>query len=115
MRRDAVTSVSRDGQSTSHDGLAPSCQTRPLGVREYQDVITPSSPLQCGLPQIRLSRPYSSCFYTEPIYRLGNLRGRIGYAEDTGVLCVGDSLETHPPRFNAETAALPHKLSSQHC
>ncbi|XP_044724861.1 RNase H domain-containing protein [Hirsutella rhossiliensis] len=29
----------------------------------------------------------------QPIYRLSNPKGRFGYADDTAVLCVGDSLE----------------------
>ncbi|KAM4066292.1 reverse transcriptase (RNA-dependent DNA polymerase) [Hirsutella rhossiliensis] len=37
--------------------------------------------------------PILFLLYTEPIYRLSNPKGRFGYADDTAVLCVGDSLE----------------------
>ncbi|PWI64383.1 hypothetical protein PCL_10521 [Purpureocillium lilacinum] len=63
----------------------------------YQDITTPSSPLQCGLPQGSPVSPILFLLYTEPICRLGNPnnpKGRFGYADDTGILCVGNSLET---------------------
>lgn len=59
----------------------------------YQDITTPSSPLQCGLPQGSPVSPILFLLYTEPIYRLGNPKGRFGYADDTGILCIGNSLE----------------------
>ncbi|KAJ6436970.1 Protein phosphatase 1 regulatory subunit 3A [Purpureocillium lavendulum] len=59
----------------------------------YQDVTTPSSPLQCGLPQGSPASPILYLLYTEPIYRLRNLKGRFGYADDTAILCVGNTLE----------------------
>ncbi|PWI64325.1 hypothetical protein PCL_11268 [Purpureocillium lilacinum] len=59
----------------------------------YQDITTTSSPLQCGLPQGSPVSPILFLLYTEPIYRLGNPKGRFGYADDTGILCVGNSLE----------------------
>ncbi|OAQ58652.1 reverse transcriptase [Purpureocillium lilacinum] len=52
----------------------------------YQDITTPSSPLQCGLPQGSPVSPILFLLYTEPIYRLGNPKGRFGYADDTGIL-----------------------------
>ena len=64
----------------------------------YQDITTPSSPLQCGLPQGSPVSPILFLLYTEPIYRLGNPKGRFGYADDTGILCVGNSLETTADR-----------------
>ncbi|KAJ6437988.1 (S)-coclaurine N-methyltransferase [Purpureocillium lavendulum] len=59
----------------------------------YQDVTTPSSPLQCGLPQGSPASPILYLLYTEPIYRLRNPKGRFGYADDTAILCVGNTLE----------------------
>ncbi|KAK4065805.1 hypothetical protein Purlil1_14028 [Purpureocillium lilacinum] len=50
----------------------------------YQDITTPSSPLLCGLPQGSPVSPILFLLYTEPIYRLGNPKGRFGYADDTG-------------------------------
>ncbi|KID59415.1 reverse transcriptase, partial [Metarhizium hybridum] len=59
----------------------------------YQDITTPTTPLQCGLPQGSPMSPILFLLYTEPIYRLGNPEGRFGYADDTAILCTGQSLE----------------------
>jgi ribonuclease HI len=59
----------------------------------YQDITTPSSPLQCGLPQGSPVSPVLFLLYTEPIYRLGKAQSRFGYADDTAILCIGDSLD----------------------
>ncbi|KJZ70477.1 hypothetical protein HIM_10149 [Hirsutella minnesotensis 3608] len=67
-------------------------QDRSARIR-YQDIVTDSSPLQCGLPQGSPVSPILFLLYTEPIYRLGNSKGRFGYADDTAILCVGDSLD----------------------
>ncbi|KJK73614.1 hypothetical protein H634G_11123 [Metarhizium anisopliae BRIP 53293] len=36
---------------------------------------------------------YNRLLYTEPIYRLGKPEGRFGYADDTAILCIGESLQ----------------------
>ncbi|KAL9561254.1 hypothetical protein ACKAV7_014609 [Fusarium commune] len=59
----------------------------------YQDTVTPSSPLQCGLPQGSPVSPILFLLYTEPIYRLGNPQGRFGYADDTAILSIGDTVD----------------------
>jgi ribonuclease HI len=59
----------------------------------YQDIVTPASPLQCGLPQGSPVSPILFLLYTEPIFRLGNPKCRFGYADDTGILCTGSSVE----------------------
>jgi ribonuclease HI len=59
----------------------------------YQDTVTPSSPLQCGLPQGSPVSPILFLLYTEPIYRLGNPWGRFGYADDTAILSIGDTVD----------------------
>jgi ribonuclease HI len=59
----------------------------------YQDTVTPSSPLQCGLPQGSPVSPILFLLYTEPIYRLSNPQGRFGYADDTAILSIGDTVE----------------------
>ncbi|EFY95407.2 Endonuclease/exonuclease/phosphatase [Metarhizium robertsii ARSEF 23] len=59
----------------------------------YQDITTPTTPLQCGLPQGPPVSPILFLLCTEPIYRLGNPEGRFGYADDTAILCTGQSLE----------------------
>ena len=67
----------------------------PTGIARvrYQDITTPTTPLQCGLPQGSPVSPILFLLYTEPIYRLGNPEGRFGYADDTAILCTGQSLE----------------------
>ncbi|OAQ63773.1 endonuclease/reverse transcriptase [Purpureocillium lilacinum] len=72
----------------------------------YQDITTPSSPLQCGLPQGSPVSPILFLLYTEPIYRLGDPKGRFGYADDTGILCVGHSLETTADRASRHVSEL---------
>ncbi|RKK58754.1 hypothetical protein BFJ69_g17363, partial [Fusarium oxysporum] len=59
----------------------------------YQDTLTSSSPLECGLPQGLPVSPILFLLYTEPIYRLGNPQGRFGYADDTAILSVGDTVD----------------------
>jgi ribonuclease HI len=59
----------------------------------YQDTVTPPSPLQCGLPQGSPVSPILFLLYTEPIYRLGNPQGRFGYADDTAILSIGDTVD----------------------
>ncbi|KJZ72311.1 hypothetical protein HIM_08237 [Hirsutella minnesotensis 3608] len=59
----------------------------------YQDITTPTMPLQCGLPQGSPVSPILFLLYTEPIYRLGNPEGRFGNADDTAILCTGQSLD----------------------
>ncbi len=51
------------------------------------------APLQCELPQGSPASPILYLLYTEPIYRLRNPKGRFGYADDTAILCVGNTLE----------------------
>ncbi|CVL09334.1 uncharacterized protein FMAN_15498 [Fusarium mangiferae] len=67
-------------------------QDRSARVR-YQDTLTTFAPLHCGLPQ---GSPVSSILfllYNEPIYRLGNPQGRFGYADDTAILSIGDTID----------------------
>ncbi|RYC80080.1 hypothetical protein BFJ63_vAg17035 [Fusarium oxysporum f. sp. narcissi] len=59
----------------------------------YQDTLTSSSPLECGLPQGSPVSPILFLLYTEPIYRLGNPQGRFGYADDTAILSIGDTVD----------------------
>ncbi|PCD25803.1 hypothetical protein AU210_012239 [Fusarium oxysporum f. sp. radicis-cucumerinum] len=47
----------------------------------------------CGLPQGSPVSPILFLLYTEPIYRLGNPRGRFGYADDTAILSIGDTVD----------------------
>ncbi|KAI9146760.1 putative RNA-directed DNA polymerase from transposon BS [Paramyrothecium foliicola] len=75
----------------------------------YQDITTASSPLRCGLPQGSPVSPILFLLYTEPIYRLGNPKGRFGYADDTAILCVGDSLEVTAAEANRRIEEKPLK------
>jgi hypothetical protein len=59
----------------------------------YQDTLTPFAPLQCGLPQGSPVSPILFLLYTEPIYLLGNPQGRFGYADDTAILSIGDTVD----------------------
>ncbi|EFZ02030.2 Reverse transcriptase [Metarhizium robertsii ARSEF 23] len=59
----------------------------------YQDITTPTTPLQCGLPQGSPVSPILFLLYTEPVYRLGDPERRFGYADDTAILCTGKSVE----------------------
>ncbi|KAJ3453540.1 hypothetical protein MRS44_017787 [Fusarium solani] len=59
----------------------------------YQDTVTASSPLQCGLPQGSPVSPILFLLYTEPIYRLSNPQSRFGYADDTAILFTGDTVD----------------------
>ncbi|XP_044720135.1 endonuclease-reverse transcriptase domain-containing protein [Hirsutella rhossiliensis] len=52
-----------------------------------------SDNITCGLPQGSPVSPILFLLYTEPIYRLGHSQGRFGYADDTAILCVGNSLD----------------------
>ena len=72
--------------------VASFMQDRAASIR-YQDIITSSAPLQCGLPQGSPVSPVLFLLYTEPIYRLGCQIGRFGYADDTALLRVGHTLE----------------------
>ncbi|EFZ02021.1 Reverse transcriptase [Metarhizium robertsii ARSEF 23] len=58
----------------------------------YQDITTPTTPLQCGLPQGSPVSPILFLLYTEPVYRLGEPERRFGYADDTAILCTGDTV-----------------------
>ncbi|KAF4460560.1 reverse transcriptase [Fusarium albosuccineum] len=59
----------------------------------YQDTLTPFAPLRCGLPQGSPVSPILFLLYTEPIYRLDNPQGRFGYADDTAILSIGDTVD----------------------
>ncbi|RKK50820.1 hypothetical protein BFJ69_g18007, partial [Fusarium oxysporum] len=74
----------------------------------YQDTITPSSPLQCGLPQGSPVSPILFLLYTKPIYRLGNPWGRFGYADDTAILSVGDTGAANGVSFDPKTTEVMH-------
>ena len=72
--------------------VASFMQDRMASIR-YQDIVTTSTPLQCGLPQGSPVSPVLFLLYTEPIYRLGHRLGRFGYADDTALLRIGSTLE----------------------
>ncbi|EXK77103.1 hypothetical protein FOQG_18176 [Fusarium oxysporum f. sp. raphani 54005] len=59
----------------------------------YQDTITHFAPLQCGLPQGSPVSPILFLLHTGLIYQLGNPQGRFGYADDTAILSIGDTVD----------------------
>ncbi|KAF5696553.1 hypothetical protein FMUND_15658 [Fusarium mundagurra] len=59
----------------------------------YQDTLTQFAPFQCGLPQGSPASPILFLLYTEPKYQLGNPQGRSGYADDTAILSIGDTVD----------------------
>ncbi|EXU95102.1 reverse transcriptase domain protein [Metarhizium robertsii] len=72
----------------------------------YQDTTTPVLPLQCSLPQGSPVSPILFLLYTEPLYCLGNPMGRFGYADDTAILCTGNSLEETAAEASEQAAEL---------
>jgi len=74
----------------------------------YQDTTTPFTPLQCGLPQGSPVSPILFLLYTEPIYRLGNPQGRFGYADDTAILSIGDTVDETTAMASSSIAELVH-------
>ncbi|KJZ68803.1 hypothetical protein HIM_11807 [Hirsutella minnesotensis 3608] len=87
-RKQVATLVALDVQGTFDTVL----RNRSARIR-YQDTVTDSSPLQCGLPQGSPVSPILFLLYMESIYRLGDAQGRFGYADDIAILCVGNSLD----------------------
>jgi hypothetical protein len=74
----------------------------------YQDTLTPFTPLQCGLPQGSPVSPILFLLYTEPIYRLGNPQGRFGYADDTAILSIGDTVDESAAMASSAIAEIVH-------
>lgn len=57
--------------------------------------------LECGLPQGSPSSPILFSLYTEPICKLRDMGRRYGYADDTGLLTVGATLEETSLKANS--------------
>ncbi|KAF5264887.1 hypothetical protein FOXYS1_4318 [Fusarium oxysporum] len=74
----------------------------------YQDTVTPSSPLQCGLPQGSPVSPILFLLYTEPIYRLGNPRGRFGYVDNMAILSIGGIGAVNGVSFDTKKTEVMH-------
>ena len=87
-----------------------------------QETTTASKPLNCGLPQGSPVSPILFLLYTEPIYRLGmldNIPGtqsikarylqpasRYGYADDTSMLRIGNTLGDTTDMVTADVNAV---------
>ncbi|OAA62398.1 reverse transcriptase [Akanthomyces lecanii RCEF 1005] len=77
-----------------------------LASVRFQNATTPSARLRCGLPQ---GSPSSTVIYiliTVAIYFLSGAAQRYGYADDTAMLFIGDSLEDTARQANEAIAAM---------
>ncbi|KAL9563921.1 hypothetical protein ACKAV7_011956 [Fusarium commune] len=93
MRNRPVLRLREQGWPDHLARWAGSFMSGRLARVRYQDTLTSSSPLECGLPQGSPISPILFLLYTEPIYRLGNPQGRFGYADDTAILSIGDTVD----------------------
>ncbi|KAI1839459.1 hypothetical protein JX266_014330, partial [Neoarthrinium moseri] len=60
----------------------------------FEDILTETEPLSCGLPQGSPASPILYMLYTEPICRqMGTRRRRFGYADDIAMLSIGRTLQ----------------------
>ncbi|TQV90123.1 endonuclease/reverse transcriptase [Cordyceps javanica] len=78
---------------------------RQASVR-FQDTTTPRTKLGCGLPQGSPISPILYILITAAIYFLPGAAQRYGYADDTAMLFVGDSLEDTTRQANEAIAAM---------
>ena len=78
---------------------------RTASVR-FQDTTTPSAKLRCGLPQGSPISPILYILITAAIYFLSGAAQRYGYADDTAMLFIGDSLEDTARQANEAIAAM---------
>ncbi|TQW06752.1 reverse transcriptase, RNaseH [Cordyceps javanica] len=78
---------------------------RQASVR-FQDTTTPSTKLGFGLPQGSPISPILYILITAAIYFLPGAAQRYGYADDTAMLFIGDSLEDTTSQANEAIAAM---------
>ncbi len=72
----------------------------------FQDATTPNAKLPCGLPQGSPSSPILYILITAAIYFLSGAAQRYGYADDTAMLFVGDTLDDTTRQANEAIAAM---------
>ncbi|OAA57839.1 reverse transcriptase [Akanthomyces lecanii RCEF 1005] len=77
-----------------------------LASVRFQDATTPSARLRCGLPQGSSISPILYILITAAIYFLSGAAQRYGYADDTAMLFIGDSLEDTTRQANEAIAAM---------
>ncbi|KAM3450573.1 hypothetical protein NHJ6243_009776 [Beauveria neobassiana] len=77
-----------------------------LASVRFQDATTPSARLRCGLPQGSPISPILYILITAAIYFLSGAAQRYGYADDTAMLFIGDSLEGTSRQANEAIAAM---------
>ncbi|OAA34233.1 reverse transcriptase [Beauveria brongniartii RCEF 3172] len=77
-----------------------------LASVRFQDTTTPSARLRCGLPQGSPISPILYVLITAAIYFLPGAAQRYGYADDTAMLFIGDSLEDTARQANEAIAAM---------
>lgn len=66
---------------------------------------TKMKPLTCGLLQGSPASPILFMLYIEPLFKLGSLRTRFGYADDVAILRTGSSLEESTAKLTRELAS----------
>ncbi|EFZ03294.1 Reverse transcriptase [Metarhizium robertsii ARSEF 23] len=72
----------------------------------FQDAKTEPAELPCGLPQGSPISPILYLLATTPIYSLPGATERYGYADDTAMLFVGDTLEETTAKANTAITAM---------
>jgi ribonuclease HI len=72
----------------------------------FQDAKTEPAELPCGLPQGSPISPILYLLATTPIYSLPGATERYGYADDTAMLFVGDTLEETTAKANTAIASM---------
>ena len=77
-----------------------------LASVRFQNATTPSARLRCGLPQGSPISPILYILITAAIYFLLGAAQRYGYADDTAMLFIGDSLEDTTRQANEAIAAM---------
>ncbi|KAJ3478790.1 hypothetical protein NLG97_g8480 [Lecanicillium saksenae] len=77
-----------------------------LAKVRYQETTTASAKLRCGLPQGSPISPILYILITAAIYFLTGPAQRYGYADDTAMLFIGDSLEDTTRQANEAIAAM---------
>ncbi|OAA34078.1 reverse transcriptase [Beauveria brongniartii RCEF 3172] len=80
--------------------------TRRLAKVRFEDAIAEALELLCGIPQGSPLSPILYLLATAALYELPGATQRYGYADDTAMLFIGDTLEETTTQANAAIAAM---------